>query len=40
MAEKIIPELSRQAASLPIETTNELAIDWFNGRRTRMRTKA
>ncbi|MEO6150280.1 MAG: ribulokinase, partial [Mucilaginibacter sp.] len=34
MAELIIPELSRQAALLPIETANELAIDWFNGRRT------
>ncbi|RYD86357.1 MAG: ribulokinase, partial [Sphingobacteriales bacterium] len=34
MADKIIPELSRQAALLPIETSNELAIDWFNGRRT------
>jgi L-ribulokinase len=34
MAELIIPELSRQAALLPIETSNELAIDWFNGRRT------
>ncbi|MDI1257001.1 MAG: ribulokinase [Flavobacterium sp.] len=34
IAEMIIPELSRQAALLPIETTNELAIDWFNGRRT------
>ncbi|GAA4315692.1 ribulokinase [Mucilaginibacter gynuensis] len=34
LAEAIIPELSRQAALLPIETSNELAIDWFNGRRT------
>lgn len=32
--EEIIPELSRQAALLPIEETNELAMDWFNGRRT------
>ena len=31
---KIIPELSRQASLLPIEEDNELAIDWFNGRRT------
>ena len=30
---KIIPELSRQAALLPIDE-NEVAIDWFNGRRT------
>lgn len=34
LAELIIPELSRQAALLPIEESNELAIDWFNGRRT------
>lgn len=34
MAEQIIPELSRQAALLPIQQGNELAIDWFNGRRT------
>jgi L-ribulokinase len=34
MAGKIIPELSRQAALLPIEEYSELAIDWFNGRRT------
>ena len=33
-AEKIIPELSRQAASLPLDQDDELAIDWFNGRRT------
>jgi L-ribulokinase len=31
---QIIPELSRQAASLPKATDDELAIDWFNGRRT------
>jgi len=30
----IIPELSRQAALLPLDESNELAIDWFNGRRT------
>ncbi|RZJ68663.1 MAG: ribulokinase [Flavobacterium sp.] len=34
IADKIIPELSRQAALLPIETSNELALDWLNGRRT------
>ncbi|QJD94554.1 ribulokinase [Mucilaginibacter robiniae] len=31
---KIIPELSRQAALLPLDEEAELAIDWFNGRRT------
>lgn len=30
----IIPELSRQAALLPIEEEGELAVDWLNGRRT------
>jgi L-ribulokinase len=34
LSELIIPELARQAALLPIEESNELAIDWFNGRRT------
>jgi len=34
MAELIIPELARQASLLPIDNDNELAIDWFNGRRT------
>jgi len=33
-AEKIIPELSRQAAQLPLHENNELTVDWFNGRRT------
>ena len=32
--EKIIPELSRQAEKSPLEINNELAMDWFNGRRT------
>jgi L-ribulokinase len=32
--DKIIPELSRQAAALPLEPKGELALDWFNGRRT------
>jgi len=31
---KIIPELSRQAALLPLDEDAELAIDWLNGRRT------
>jgi L-ribulokinase len=33
-ADRIIPELSRQAASLPLTPDSELAVDWFNGRRT------
>ncbi len=33
-ADKIIPELSRLAALLPLHEHNELAIDWLNGRRT------
>ena len=31
---KIIPELSRQAAALPLDENAELAVDWLNGRRT------
>ena len=31
---KIIPELSKQAAALPLDENAELAIDWLNGRRT------
>jgi len=34
LADLIIPELSRQAALLPVDEHYELAIDWFNGRRT------
>ena len=30
----IIPELSKQAAALLPDENNELAMDWFNGRRT------
>jgi L-ribulokinase len=33
-ADKLISQLSRQAASLPIEETSVLALDWMNGRRT------
>ena len=33
-ADKIIPELSRKAEQLSIEDVGELAVDWFNGRRT------
>jgi L-ribulokinase len=32
--DKIIPELSRQAAALEPAMTDPLALDWFNGRRT------
>lgn len=34
ISEKLIAELSLQAAALPIEEENELALDWLNGRRT------
>jgi L-ribulokinase len=32
--DKIIPVLSKQAAALPLDENSELAVDWFNGRRT------
>jgi L-ribulokinase len=32
--DRIIPELSRQAATLPQNLDSELSLDWFNGRRT------
>src|SRR6185312_1659682 len=31
---QFIPELSRQAAALPLDEGAELAVDWLNGRRT------
>ncbi len=34
MMDAIIPELSRQADLLPKTEDDEVAIDWFNGRRT------
>jgi L-ribulokinase len=34
ITDKIIPELSRQAAQLLLEEKAELAVDWLNGRRT------
>ena len=34
ISNKIIPELSKQAAALPLDENAELAIDWLNGRRT------
>jgi L-ribulokinase len=30
----IIPQLSKAAAALPVDEYSEIAIDWFNGRRT------
>lgn len=34
ISSKIIPELSKRAAVLPLDENAELAIDWLNGRRT------
>ena len=34
VADKILFELSKQAAALPIEEKAELSVDWLNGRRT------
>jgi L-ribulokinase len=34
LSSRLIPELTRQAAALPLDTNSELAIDWLNGRRT------
>jgi L-ribulokinase len=34
MEDRLIPMLSEQAAALPLEADDELAVDWFNGRRT------
>jgi L-ribulokinase len=33
-SDKLIPELSKQAALLAWDENSELAVDWFNGRRT------
>ena len=33
-ADRIIPELSKQAELLPLKESGELALDWLNGRRT------
>lgn len=32
--DRILPELSKQAAALPLEEGGEFAVDWINGRRT------
>ncbi len=34
LLDKLIPELTQQAAAIPLHEDNELAIDWLNGRRT------
>jgi len=34
IGDKIIPELSRQAAEIPINESGIVALDWMNGRRT------
>lgn len=34
LIDRLVPELTRQAAALPLEENDELAIDWLNGRRT------
>ena len=34
ISDKIISELSKEAAKLPLDENDELAIDWLNGRRT------
>lgn len=34
ISDKLIAELSKQAATLPLQEKDELAIDWINGRRT------
>jgi len=34
MADRIIPELSKQAAEIPIGESGIVALDWMNGRRT------
>ncbi len=32
--EKLLPELTRQAAALPLVEADEVSLDWLNGRRT------
>ena len=34
MIDKMIPELSKEAAKITLEENSELALDWLNGRRT------
>jgi L-ribulokinase len=34
LAAKLIPELSKAAAALPLQQSDPIALDWLNGRRT------
>ena len=34
LSNELIPELSKQAALIPLNEKNEIAVDWLNGRRT------
>ena len=34
LSNELIPELSKQAALIPLNENNEIAVDWLNGRRT------
>ncbi|MGV3502450.1 MAG: ribulokinase [Adhaeribacter sp.] len=34
LAARLLPELTRQAAALPLEDDDEYAVDWLNGRRS------
>ena len=34
LIENLIPELTKRASALPLKESDELAIDWLNGRRT------
>lgn len=34
LSDQLITHLSREAATLPLQDDDELALDWFNGRRT------
>lgn len=34
LLDKLVPELTKQAAAIPLNDDNELAMDWLNGRRT------
>lgn len=34
LADELLKQLSEEAAKLPVDENSELAVDWFNGRRT------